>query len=121
MGSEAERQAAWILPPVKNSVAVIAVTATAATTDISSLTSGSTYLAIQADGAAVYVAIGVDNTVDVDETAVGVPATKGCAKIPDGAVLNIKPMASLHKFIAAKTSSGSAKLRVWVTGPDRTM
>jgi len=115
---EATRQADWITPPKRDAPWVIASSASNTTSNITVLAATNTYFAVQADGAAIYVAFG-DSGVQVDETVTGTPAVKGCAKIPDGGVLNVKLAAGLHNFVAHKTASGSAKLRIWQSGPSR--
>jgi hypothetical protein len=117
--AEATRQSDWITPPRKNNTWVLSVSNVSAATDLSALTALTGYLSAQADGADVYFAFGADNTVTVDDTTTGTPATGGAPKIPANGVFNFKPVPSLDKFIAVKTASGSAKIRIWPSSPPR--
>jgi hypothetical protein len=123
--TEATRQSDYIVPPRKSSISVIAVTSTSAATTMATygqtaLTSGvnygSHYWNFQADGNDVYVAFSTA-TLTIDDTATGALAATLCAKIPSGTTLQCKLNPATDIYIAVKTASGTANLRVWPSSP----
>lgn len=82
------------------------------------------YLSIQADGAAVYVALSDDSadTLDPTNTAgtTAAPNTSACILVPDGGTLSLYIPGgenALYRYLLHRTASGTATLRVWASSP----
>ena len=123
--SECTRQSDYILPPRKGAISVVAVTSTSAASTMATygqtaLTSGvnygSHYWSFQADGTDVYIAFSTA-TLTVDDTATGALAATLCAKIPNGTTLQVKLNPATDIYLACKTATGTANLRIWPSSP----
>lgn len=125
--TEATRQSDYIVPPRKALVSVVSVTSTSAATTMatygqtaytagSTVSYGSHYWNFQADGADVYIAFDTA-TLTVDDTATGALAATTCAKIPRDTTLQVKLNPANDVYVAYKTASGTAKLRIWQSSP----
>ncbi len=127
--TEATRQSDYITPPRKGSISVVAVTSTSSATTMATYgqtawgdgtangpSYGSHYWSFQADGGDVYIAFD-DLTLTVDNTATGALAATACIKIPVNTTLQVKLNPATDVFIAVKTASGTATLRIWQSSP----
>ena len=133
MGSNAEAQAANVQPPRRGQIFAVSVSATATAYNLGGLAmSGATpeasaarrnelYIAIQADGGAIYYYFHSATASDLDDTAkasvggaVAYANTYGVL-LPASAVHEIRIDRSRDKFLVLKTASGTAIARIWAT------
>jgi hypothetical protein len=131
--STGERQAGYVTPPRRGEVFVVATSTSTAWLDLrTSVTpvapSGAAvvknaltarYINVQADGAALYVAVSNDNSTALDSTATGSPGTATCVLVADGQTLSFiaDGPASSFRYLAFKTATGSGVVRVWASSP----
>lgn len=124
--TEATRQSDYITPPRRGAISVIAVTSTTAPYAMSvygqtaysggAVSYGSHYWNFQADGNPIYIQFHTATTT-VDDTAASALGATACAKIPDGATLQVKLNPATDVYFAVKTASGTATLRMWQSSP----
>jgi hypothetical protein len=132
MPQSTEHLASNISPPRRGEIFVVATSTTCARIDLDTsvtpLTPGSAatpgylygrYVSVQADGAAVYIALMDNNSTDIVTTATGSPADTGCVLIPDGQTMSfvIEKSDVDHRYLAYRTATGTGYLRVWASSP----
>ena len=117
-----QTEAANIVAPLLNTsarrrIGAIAITSTSTVFDLSTyittITAGH-YLSFIADGADVYVAFNDANSGTVDNTVTTAGAVTVCYLLKDGVEKNFRLIGD-HKYLVAKTASGTATLRVAVS------
>lgn len=78
------------------------------------------FVAIQADGADVYVALTTGNASPANDlnpatnsSSAASPGTAICMKIPDGQTVHVWIEEGSHRYLAHRTASGSGQIRLW--------
>jgi hypothetical protein len=132
MPPSTEHLASNISPPRRGEIFVVATSTSTAwldlDTSVTPLTPGAAatpgylygrYVSVQADGAAVYVALTDDASTALVTTATGSPGTTTCVLIPDGQTLTftIEKSDVDHRYLAYRTATGTGYLRVWASSP----
>jgi hypothetical protein len=112
--SEAGRQSVWIVPARVGGVRVLSATTSSQNVSIAEFANDNLYIAIQADGNAVYLLMGPDNSVVADETAVS--GNNRCVLLPAGATMRVKIQKGVDVYMAYKIAAGATGttyIRYW--------